>query len=188
MRPTLEPLRIVGTTTIAAVLYGVVHDQITARICLEYFTVTHPGLITFAEPPEPPEPPGPMVIGLMWGVVATWWVGLIAGTLLVVACRVGRWPRLSNRWVLPRLGLVLLVTGGLAGLAGAVMAMNPDANILEGVYTPDTVARIPEENRDGWDICLAVQTVSYLVGSVGGVALVVLAVFDRWRSSRAPAA
>lgn len=26
----------------AAVRYGVVHDQATARVCLEYFTIGHP--------------------------------------------------------------------------------------------------------------------------------------------------
>lgn len=28
---------------IAAILYGIVHDQVTARICLEYFTIRRVG-------------------------------------------------------------------------------------------------------------------------------------------------
>ncbi|MFI5379272.1 MAG: hypothetical protein ACHRHE_08245 [Tepidisphaerales bacterium] len=27
---------------LAAVCYGIVHDQVTARICVEYFTIGHP--------------------------------------------------------------------------------------------------------------------------------------------------
>jgi hypothetical protein len=34
----------------AAVLYGVLHDQITARVCLEYFTVFHPPVFATQSP------------------------------------------------------------------------------------------------------------------------------------------
>jgi hypothetical protein len=37
----MEALKIAFTCVIAAVIYGIVHDQFTARICLEYFTVFH---------------------------------------------------------------------------------------------------------------------------------------------------
>jgi hypothetical protein len=55
---------------VAAVIYGVVHDQITARICVEYFTIGHPPVFGTDDP---------TLLGLGWGVIATWWVGLILG-------------------------------------------------------------------------------------------------------------
>lgn len=58
---------IIFTSVIAAVIYGIIHDQVTARICVEYFTVGHPRLIDSDSPP---------VLGLFWGIVATWWAGL----------------------------------------------------------------------------------------------------------------
>ncbi len=37
----------------AAVVYGVVHDQVTARVCVEYFTVGHPRIIAPTPGPTP---------------------------------------------------------------------------------------------------------------------------------------
>ncbi len=173
--PSLDSVKIVAATTLAAVSYGIVHDQITARICIEYFTVTHPKLI---------DSTSPTLVGLAWGVVATWWVGAIAGVLLALACRVGPRPKLTARWAIPRLGGVLLITGLLAATAGVLMARTPNFNALEGIYAPQAVERIPEAQRDGWDVCFAVHNVSYLVGALGGVVLFVVAIVDRVRLSR----
>jgi hypothetical protein len=38
----MEWVKIVAYTILAAILYGIVHDQVTARICVEYFTIFHP--------------------------------------------------------------------------------------------------------------------------------------------------
>jgi hypothetical protein len=37
----MEALKIAVTCVVAAVLYGIVHDPFTARICIEYFTFSH---------------------------------------------------------------------------------------------------------------------------------------------------
>src|SRR3954452_126944 len=70
----------------AAIFYGMVHDQITARICVEYFTIAHPPIFGTDDP---------MLLGLGWGVVATWWVGVLLGTPLAAVARIGRWPKRS---------------------------------------------------------------------------------------------
>ncbi|HEU4754510.1 MAG TPA: hypothetical protein VFU47_15485, partial [Armatimonadota bacterium] len=64
------------------------HDQVTVRVCVEYFTVAHPPLITTDSP---------TLLALAWGVVATWWVGLALGVMLGLAARLGGWPRLVAR-------------------------------------------------------------------------------------------
>src|SRR5688500_9214653 len=69
----MHVLRSVGLSLLAAIGYGVAHDQVTARICVEYFTLGHPPLF----PPDSPTFPA-----LGWGVAATWWVGLPLGLLL----------------------------------------------------------------------------------------------------------
>jgi hypothetical protein len=71
--PLLQRLQIAAFCTAAAVLYGIIHDQITARICVEYFTEGHPRIIASTSP---------TALGFAWGFVATWWVGFILGTLL----------------------------------------------------------------------------------------------------------
>ena len=40
----LEFVKIWGLAIGAAVCYGLVHDQITIRICPEYFTLFHPNI------------------------------------------------------------------------------------------------------------------------------------------------
>ncbi|MFN3944768.1 MAG: hypothetical protein ACK4K7_07550 [Allosphingosinicella sp.] len=38
----LEGTRIVAFVTVAAMAYGILHDQVTAHICVEYFTIAQP--------------------------------------------------------------------------------------------------------------------------------------------------
>ena len=66
-----ETLYITSASVISSVIYGVLHDQITTRICLEYYmTGNHPRLLNTNSP---------TLHGLVWGVIATWWVGLGLG-------------------------------------------------------------------------------------------------------------
>jgi hypothetical protein len=39
--PMIENLKIILLCVAAAIAFGVAHDQITARVCLKYFTVFH---------------------------------------------------------------------------------------------------------------------------------------------------
>ncbi len=73
-------VRIVVFSIACAVLYGLVQDQITAHLCVEYFTVGHVSLLGLRDP---------TLLGLVWGVIATWWVGLLLGVPLGVLCRLG---------------------------------------------------------------------------------------------------
>ena len=54
----MQVVGIIGLAICAAVVYGVLHDQVTARICIEYFTIGHPRLI---------DSDSPTVLGLLAG-------------------------------------------------------------------------------------------------------------------------
>jgi hypothetical protein len=99
-----EHLRIVGLFTGAAVLYGVLHDQVTARVCIEYFTVAHPRLV---------RSDSPALVGLLWGVLASAPAGAGAGALVAMAAREGPRPPLAWRDLV----------GPVAALAGAMTAI-----------------------------------------------------------------
>ena len=45
-----QGLAIVGLCIAAAVAYGLVHDQVTVRLSLEYFTVLHPHVVDTDSP------------------------------------------------------------------------------------------------------------------------------------------
>ncbi len=96
----------------AAVGYGVAHDQVTARVCVEYFTVGHPPVFATTDP---------TLLALSWGVLATWWVGLLLGLPLAVAARAaGRSPRSLVRPV-ARLMAVCGACATVAGVAGDLL-------------------------------------------------------------------
>ena len=102
-----EALRIVGFCVLASILFGVSFDLLSCRVCVEYFTIGHP-------PVFPTE--DPLLLGLAWGVYATWWMGALFGGILAAACTAGSRPPIPARSIVRSVGL------GLAGIyAGAVL-------------------------------------------------------------------
>jgi hypothetical protein len=71
-----------------AVVCGILHDQVTARVCVEYFTIGHPPLF---------DTDSPTLLGLGWGIIATWWVGAVMGYALALSARAGRRPKRGVR-------------------------------------------------------------------------------------------
>ena len=185
MTRTREFWKIVGLCVLASVIYGVVHDQITARICIEYFTVFHPTIVDSEDP---------TVIGLVWGVVATWWMGLFLGVLVGLACVIGQWPALRARRLVGPL-LILLAGMALSALLAGVVGWQvgePLARMAIQVGPPEARDRdprlpnpqmptpwIPRANAKAFAADLAAHNASYFVGFWGGIGLGVYAVLKR---------
>jgi len=104
-----EAAKIVVVCIVLAIVYGIVHDQITARICVEYFTVFHP-------PVFPTKSPTWLALG--WGVIATWWVGVFFGVSLVFVARAGSRPQLAARELLRPIFFLFAAMACCAFLAG----------------------------------------------------------------------
>ncbi len=152
---------------LAAVGYGIAHDQVTARVCVEYFTIGHPPIFATKDP---------TLLGIGWGIIATWWVGLLLGVPLAFVARLGSRPRRSvGSLVRPVLQLliVMAVSALLAGILGWLLAKN-GAVFLVGPIAE----RLPADRHVPFLADLWAHTASYFVGLVGG--LVVLA--RVWRS------
>ena len=112
----IETLRIVLLCVFSAIVYGIIHDQVTARVCLEYFTVFHPPVFSTHSP---------TLLAFGWGIIATWWVGLLLGLLLVVAARFGPLPKLSAKDLLRPVEILLTAMAccaASAGLGGFMLA------------------------------------------------------------------
>lgn len=107
----VEFLKIVAGCILAAIVYGIVHDQVTARICVEYFTVFHPPVFATQSP---------TLLGIGWGVIATWWVGAILGMLLAMAARLGPRAKFSAIDLAPMVGSLLLAMGICAATFGTI--------------------------------------------------------------------
>jgi hypothetical protein len=147
-----------------AVAYGIVQDQITTRICLEYFTVGHPPVFATDSP---------TLLGFGWGTIATWWVGLILGLPLAFVARCGGAPTLSVRFLVrPILVLIgcIACAAIIAGIAGYFAASSHAVHLFEPF-----ASRVPPEHHVAFLVDLWAHLASYASGFIGGVALIVWA-------------
>jgi hypothetical protein len=132
----IESLKILSLAIGAAVVYGIAHDNVTARVCVEYFTIGHPPVFDTASP---------TLLAFGWGVIATWWAGLILGVPAALLSRIGSWPKLTaRRLVRPAAWLVACMGTGsvLFGLAGYVAATNVWVWLVEPL-----ASRVPPEKH-----------------------------------------
>jgi len=165
----MQGLKIIGLCILAAIAYGIVHDQITARICVEYFTVFHPPILGGAK--------SPTVLAFGWGVIATWWVGAMLGVPLALLARAGPWPRLSASDLLPMIRTLLIVMAACAiaaGIAGYARGVMP--RYMAQVLPPELHRRFL---ADWW-----AHNASYGSGFVGGMVLWIMTFLKRLRESK----
>lgn len=157
----LEGLAITVLCVLAACLYGIIHDQVTVRVCLEYFTLGHPDLFHTTNP---------TLLGFCWGIAATWWVGLPLGIGLAVACLSGDTPIRRAKTLLKPLAQLLVFMWAcafLSGLAGWILARNGLIS-LEVASSND----VPPDKQIAFMACYWTHSASYLVGFFGGLWLI----------------
>ena len=158
----MQPALIVICAVLGAIAYGIVHDQITARICLEYFTIGHPPVF---------DTTSPTLLALGWGIIATWWVGLPLGVGLAIAARSGPNPKRSARSLIRPIGLLLVVMGVcalVAGIIGAVLAQRGTILLWEPLNSAVPRSKHVRFLADAW-----AHTASYIAGVAGGCVLII---------------
>jgi len=163
-----ESLSILALCVVAAIVYGVLHDLVTAHVCVEYFTIGHPPMFGTESP---------VLLALGWGVVATWWVGAFLGAVLIVAARFGSRPKRSARslvWPVAQLMAVVGVFALGAGLLGWVLARAGAVYLLEPLSS-----NIPPEKHVAFLADLWAHSASYLSGFVGGLVVCARVCFAR---------
>jgi hypothetical protein len=158
---SVETVKIVAFATGAAIVYGILHDQVTAHLCVEYFTIGHPPVFPTTSP---------FLLAIGWGIIATWWVGLPLGLGVAAAAGIGSAPKLGLadlRWSVVLLMIVSGIAALVAGLIGAILAAT-------GIVwlTDDWAAVIPPSKHvaflaDGW-----AHMASYAFGLLGGIFLI----------------
>jgi hypothetical protein len=157
-----EGAKIIAFSVFCAVIYGVLHDQVTAHVAVEYFTIAHP-------PVFPTQDPFWLAMG--WGVIATWWMGVILGASLAVSARMGRWPKASLRDVRRPIILLMAISGALAMSFGALGWAITDLRV------PGTIDfwanEIDPSRHARFAFAAWAHSVSYLVGAIGGLMICV---------------
>jgi len=164
----MQSFAIILLAITSSVIYGVIHDQITARLCIEYFTIGHPPVF---------QTDSPTLIGLGWGVIASWRVGLLLGVPLACAARAGAWPQRSAISLLRPIA-VLMSSAGLAALLAGVIGY-----ILAGMgvatLSPEMASRIPQEKQIAFLVDLWAHSASYAAGFAGGMIMIAYVYFSR---------
>lgn len=153
----MEFAKIVAYGLVAAIGYGVIHDQVTVRVCLEYFTIGHPLLIRTTSP---------TLLALAWGFAATWWVGLPLGVILAMAARRGRRPKLCASQVRPYIFRLLAIVGALAVMTGFLAYLLAARGAIE--LSKDWADLLPDGTQIPFLVDLWTHSASYLFGILGG--------------------
>ncbi|MCC6696106.1 MAG: hypothetical protein IT365_10800 [Candidatus Hydrogenedentes bacterium] len=155
-------LTVVVSVVAIAIAYGIAHDLATAHLCVEYFTVGHPRIV---------DSESPVVLALVWGVAATWWIGAFLGVLLAIACRAGKAPKRTFRDVAPSIGRLLIVMAGSATAAGVTAFLLTKAGAI--TFPLYFVKLLPPETFAFFAADLWAHSASYATGAIGGLIVTV---------------
>jgi hypothetical protein len=157
----MQAVRIILFATAAAIIYGVLHDLVTAHLCVEYFTIAHPPVFATDSP---------WLLALGWGVIATWWVGLLLGTGQAATARLGSRQPVDLKDLARPVVLLMLVSAAIALIAGGVGAL---AFTIAG--TPllgEWAESIPPNRHLAFAAVASAHTASYAAALIGGVYLI----------------
>jgi hypothetical protein len=153
----VQEAKIILLSTVAAIAYGIVHDQITVRLCIEYFTIAHPPLFPTSSP---------TVLGICWGIAATFGVGALLGIILALVSQSEGLPPLPISQVFKSILGLLSVTAISASLAGVLGFELSQRSII---CLPATFSEIvPFNQHHRFMAVWFVHGASYLVGVTGG--------------------
>jgi hypothetical protein len=139
--------------------YAVLQDQVSARLCPEYFTHFHnpiPGLTD------------PTLTGVAWGFLGAWWGGALFGYFAGIAATAGKRPPLTVRQlVVPMLVTVLGIAAVTALVGGAVAYYAEQFGVQ---IDPYMAGPVPEERQRALLAVCCYHLASYVSAIVGSVA------------------
>ncbi len=164
----METAKIVALSIVSAIVYGILHDQVTARVCVEYFTIGHPPVFNTDSP---------TLLAFGWGVIATWWVGLLLGVPVAFVSRVGSWPKFDAARLIRPVCCLIVVMGSAALFAGLSGYFVADAGLVW--LTEPLRPRVPAVKHSLFLADLWAHITSYAVGFLGGITVCGWILFKR---------
>lgn len=182
-----ESSKIFGLAVGSVFAYGILNDQITARICLEYFTKgfhesmllgwTGPILSTVRNMLLAYKGSA-TIVGIIWGVIATFSIAIIAGIVITFFSRLLKWPKLNVSDLKYPMMNAMGITG-IGALAGGIVGYHKAA--VHGVARMWANANVASGNLVGWQVCAYAHSAAYLVGPIAIVGLCAWIVYRRYR-------
>jgi hypothetical protein len=132
----------VAVAMVAAVLYGILNDQVTVTLSPEYFSVfKRLQFMLYLQQAGLQDAPT-RIQAVLVGVRATWWFGLFLGTILGLNNVVGRRPPVTVRQYVQAVTGIMLFTLSISVLLGSIgyitePSIKPDAlnwPFLSGIH------------------------------------------------------
>ena len=156
----MRAAQVVLLSVLAACVYGVIHDQVTVRLCPEYFTIAHPPLF---------HTKSPTLLAACWGIAATAGIGAALGFILALVSQSdGSAPFSLTR--LARSVLFLLIVMATSAFAAGVLGYLLSRDGFMSLPA-DLASAIPVYQHDRFMSVWFAHGASYLVGLSGGVLL-----------------
>ena len=158
----MNKTKVILLCILSAITYGIIHDEITAHLCLEYFTIAHPPIF---------HSESPTILGFCWGIAATVGIGVVLGGILAEVSQSEGMPPYPIQ-SLARSLLILLcgmaLSAFLAGLLGFELSRHSVISLPVTFFY-----RIPPARHDRFMAVWFAHGASYLTGLAGGAYLIV---------------
>ncbi len=157
----MNKFKIILLCVLAAITYGIIHDQITAHLCVEYFTLAHPPIF---------HTESATILGLCWGVFATIGIGAVLGVTLAGVSQ----SKGAPAYPIPKILRSILILMGVMALSAFTAGMAGYELSRHGIiHLPGGFADIiPEAKHDRFMGVWFAHCASYFSGIAGGAYLI----------------
>jgi hypothetical protein len=143
-------------------------DQVSVRLCPEYFTVLHPPIPGLADP---------TLLGIGWGFLGAWWGGVLLGFVLSLVATLGPRPVLTVGELVRPVAILVGVLAAVTALTGFTVWHH--AGVL-GVFLGAGMGElVPVENHRGLLTVACYHLTAYVTATVGGVVVCAWVWFQR---------
>lgn len=159
LRP-IPRLRMTALGMIAAVSYGALQDQVSARLCPEYFTVLHPPIPGLTDP---------TLLGVAWGFLGAWWCGAGLGYGVGLATTLGHRPPLSIRDLIRPVVLLLAAVGATTALTA--ISVWQHVEMFGVTLRPEITAFVPLERHHALLVVACYHFSAYGSSVLGSIVL-----------------
>lgn len=155
---------------VAIVGYAILQDQVSARLCPEYFTVLHRPI---------PGVTDPTLLGVCWGFLGGWWGGVLLGYAAGLTATLGPRPPMHPRELVMPILLLVVAIATVTALTG--FSVWRHSEMLGVMLDPGNAELVPVQRHRALLTVACYHFVAYASSVVGAVALCVWVRAERQR-------
>ena len=159
-----EAGKFVLSVVAATCMLGIAIDVVTANVAVEYFSLFHPHVV---------DSDSPWALAVVWGVIASWWFGLISGVLVW-------WSNLRRKVPLARNVVMPMVVRAMVAIWLIMMGILVVTYMVVGFIGPASKPPTFESDRRLVAVAAA-HAGEYVLGAI--VTIVVMRRVARYRDT-----